>query len=360
MTYRLAIGILAYNEEASIGKTIRSLFKQSYFADLPSEAAGVEVVCVPNGCTDGTASVARAEFEQIQLTGLNSRVRTSVVELGLGSKTHAWNEFVHNLADSAADYFIVMDGDIRIEHPDTIQNVLEALERNPAAFLSAPRALKHVEMRPRRTLLEWLSLQMGAVNAGRISGFAGCMYCARGDLLRRIWFPHGMIGEDAFLHGLVVTDLCRSPEHYERVVGAPNATVVFEAYTTVRKMYRVLRRQAVTRGTNAILWDYLWKNTGPDLDAGELIRRQNEADPGWYHSLVAEHVRRSRWWVMPNGVILRRWGYLRRLPVVRRLSMMPWVVLGMMVDAVVSLDANRLIRKGRIGGLWEATRTTQI
>lgn len=360
MTYRLAIGILAYNEEDSIAKTIRSVFAQRFFDALPADVAGVQVICVANGCTDRTPLEARLAFDRAAGAGLDPRVRTGVVELSIGSKTHAWNEFVHGIADPAADFLILMDGDIRIEHPETIGNLLGALTHHPDAVLSAPRAIKHVELRSRRTLLEWLSLRMGAVNQGRVSGFAGCMYCARGDVLRRIWFPRGMIGEDAFLHGLIVTDLCRTKERYERVVGAPDATVVFEAYTTVRKMYRVLRRQAVTRGTNAILWDYLWKNTGPDLDAGELIRRRNESEPGWYHALIADRVRRARWWVMPEGVLLRRWGYLRRLPMARRFRVMPWAALGVVVDCIVSVDANRLIRRGRIGGLWETTRTTQI
>ena len=57
----VTIGILAHNEERSLAATIASLFAQSL---LSGQAAiprlTLEVVVVPNGCTDATVAVARA------------------------------------------------------------------------------------------------------------------------------------------------------------------------------------------------------------------------------------------------------------------------------------------------------------
>lgn len=356
---RISVGMLAYNEEASIGPAIESVLRQTLLSRPGPELTRAEFICVANGCSDDTARVARETLAFIQSRGLDERIRVDVEELEQGGKTHAWNQFVHRIADQEADFIIMMDGDIRVEHPNTIRNLVSTLVERPKANLAAPRAIKHIELKERRSLLEQISLRLGSLNRARPYGLAGCMYCARGEVLRRIWFPPGMIGEDAFLNGMIVTDLCRSKEVYDRVVGAPDATVVFEAYTTVRKMYRVLRRQAITRGMNAILWDYLWRNTG-DLDAGALIKKRTFEDPDWYRKLIVEHVAGRGWWVMPSGVIFRRWGYLRQLPWLRQIVMFPWAIIGVAVDAIVNLDANARLRAGQIEGHWETTKTTKI
>jgi glycosyltransferase involved in cell wall biosynthesis len=359
MTYRLSIGILAYNESASIAVTIESIVSQSFLRRLPTDCAALEIVCVPNGCTDDTADVAQRAFDRALREGLDPRVACRIVVLREGGKTNAWNEFVHRIADQTADFLLMIDGDVRIGEPDTIRSLVASLRDTPDAFLATPRTIKHIELSGPRGVREFLSIHMGRIRTARPGGFAGCMYCARGAILRRIWFPKGMVGDDAFLHGLIVTDLCRSRERADRVVPAPAASVVFEAYTGVAKMYRTLRRQAVIRGMDAILWGFLWHNTGAQ-DAGELIRDLNERDPGWYRSLIRDHLARSGWWVMPRGAVTRRWSYLRFLPPLRRIAYAPLAALAVAVDLVVHVDANRLIRAGRWGGLWETTRTTRI
>lgn len=357
---RMSVGILAYNEEASIGKTVGSLFEQSWLKALPADVESLEVVVVPNGCTDGTSAAAARACEAAAAACGDPRVTARVETLEKGGKTNAWNEFVHRLSDQRSDYIVMLDGDIRIEHPDTVGNLVRTLEKSPEASLSAPKARKHIEGSRRLTPLEFLSLKLGSVNQARTWGFAGCCYCMRGTVMRRIWFPEGMIGEDAFLNGLIITDLCRSKEpRYDRVVGAPDATVVFEAYTTVGKAFKTLRRQAVTRGMNAILWDYLWSSVG-EHDAGEVIRRRAAEDPEWFRKLVLERVGEGGWWVMPKGVLLRRMGYLKNVTLGKAVTLFPWALAGSMVDLVVNVDANMRLKRGQIGGLWQTTRTTKI
>jgi glycosyltransferase involved in cell wall biosynthesis len=359
MTMRISIGVLAYNESASIAVTIRSIAAQSLLRRLPPECAAAEIVCVPNGCTDDTADVARRAFDGVRADGLDPRVTCRVEAIAEGGKTNAWNEFVHRISDPSADYLVLMDGDVRAGEERALENLVSSLRAAPDAFLSTPRTVKHIELTGPRNLREFLSVHIGRMTRSRPGGFAGCLYCARGPLLRRIWFPRGMVGDDAFLHGMVVTELCRSKERLERLVRAPDSTVVFEAYTGVAKMYRALRRQAVIRGMDAVLWGFLWEHVG-EKDAGELIRERNEREPGWYGELIRAHVVRSGWWVMPRGVVTRRWKYLRHLPPIRRVAYAPLAALAVAIDLVVHLDANRLIRKGRWGALWETTRTTKI
>ena len=51
---------MAWNEEASIGPMLGSLFRQSIFQRLAERGPGCEVICLANGCTDRTVAVAAA------------------------------------------------------------------------------------------------------------------------------------------------------------------------------------------------------------------------------------------------------------------------------------------------------------
>jgi len=62
----IAIGIIAWNEEAVIAAMLESLFAQTLFAELAAQNIGCEIICVANGCTDRTAAVARDIFEKQQ------------------------------------------------------------------------------------------------------------------------------------------------------------------------------------------------------------------------------------------------------------------------------------------------------
>ncbi|MBC7835860.1 MAG: glycosyltransferase family 2 protein [Phycisphaerales bacterium] len=357
---KLTIGILAYNEELSIGRTIHSITSQTLFQSPPVWLRSIELVCVPNGCKDDTVAVAQRAMNEMATRAWPIHVTFRVVEIKKGGKTNAWNECVHSIADQNADYLIMSDGDIRVEHPNTMVSMLATLHGAPSAFLSTPRAIKHIAFKERKSLRDRISLRLGELNRARPYGFAGCFYCARGPVLRRIWFPDGMIGEDAFLNGLILTDLCRSSEQYERVVHAPDASVVFEAYTSAPKVFRVLRRQAVTRGMNAMLWSFLWANVTAERDAGEIIRVRSRENPGWFRDLIRDEVQRRGRWVMPKGVVWRRVRYLRYLSGKRRLLAVPSTIVGVIVDVFVNVAANRRLRRLEIDGMWETTRTTQI
>ena len=58
----LSIGILAWNEENSIGTMLESLLSQRLFRRLADKGEGCEIVCLANGCTDGTVRVTREIF----------------------------------------------------------------------------------------------------------------------------------------------------------------------------------------------------------------------------------------------------------------------------------------------------------
>jgi hypothetical protein len=116
-----------------------------------------------------------------------------------------------------------------------------------------------------------------------------------------------------------------------------------------------LRRRAITRGIDAIIYSYLWANVGTTVtDAGELIRLNNSSNPEWVRSLVREHVVKHRWWIMPRGVILVRLTTLFNLPWHRRLALFPVAVLAMIVETLVHISANAAIRNDCFSGSWRS------
>ena len=74
----ISIGILAHNESKVIRRMLCSLFAQSIFQGSDLQIEQVEVVVVPNGCSDDTAELARQTLQDLvpsQQASLSWQVR---------------------------------------------------------------------------------------------------------------------------------------------------------------------------------------------------------------------------------------------------------------------------------------------
>jgi glycosyltransferase involved in cell wall biosynthesis len=143
MTITISIGVLAYNESALISRTLGSLLQQSLFADDESRFE-LEIVVVPNGCTDNTASVAHATLQTLIEPFNNPHVGWKVCELVQAGKSNAWNTYVHQLCSVKAKYLFLMDADIEFLEQDTLLSMIALLERAPDAGLPLINLLKIV------------------------------------------------------------------------------------------------------------------------------------------------------------------------------------------------------------------------
>jgi glycosyltransferase involved in cell wall biosynthesis len=350
---RIAVGILAWNESKSIPQTIRSLFEQTLLASPDASIEQVELTCVPNGCTDDTAAVAKAEFARALTASKASAVVCKVEEVAKAGKANAWNEYVHRFSDQRADFIIMMDADVSLVHPRTLENMISTLAAAPHANASIPRRVKHLELKPRRTLRDRVSLGASEIGQSRPAMLAGCLYCARGSVIRRIWLPEGLVGEDAFLGAMLVTNLFTDETRNERIVRAPDATVLFEAYTRFGDVLYNLRRRAVTRCINAMMYDFLWKHVDREVgDAGQLIKRLNDEDPDWFRRIIKERVARSGWLVFEPRLLFVRLTHLKYVPLSRRIVLAPVALIGCALDIVAHLMANSAIKRGKIKGVW--------
>ena len=122
---QVAIGIIAWNEEASIRATLDSLFQQTLFRKLKLRRWKCQIVCLANGCTDRTAAVA-AEIFAAQSRGhrYKDAFDARVVELTQRGKVNAWNQFVHSISSREARVLFMMDADILIHRPESLLSLI--------------------------------------------------------------------------------------------------------------------------------------------------------------------------------------------------------------------------------------------
>jgi glycosyltransferase involved in cell wall biosynthesis len=347
---RISLGILAWNEERTLARTLASLFEQTLLADPDPEVASVDVHLVANGCTDGTASVARALFQR----PLPERVTGHVHEVPQPGKSNAWNVLVHELADPAADYLVIMDADIWFLDRGCLSTLVRALRDRPEAHVAVDLPIKDVALSPTPSLLDRLSAARSKLWLNGPVVLSGHLYCGRGEVLRGIWMPIGMVLEDHFLRQMIVTDRLTTEEREDRLVRAEGASHVFEAYRTLPSVLAHERQLAVGSVVGAALYAYLRE---ANTDPGPLIRDRNRRDPGWLAELVRERVARRGFWVMPSPLSLRRFSRLRGLPLPGLLANAPVALAAALLDVGVFVSANGVLRDGDSAFRWKKSQS---
>lgn len=350
---RVSIGILAWNEERFLEDTIVSLAGQSLFNPARHAAFDVEVICVPNGCTDDTAGVAEKAFRPFfrECGHVSWRV-AAVAEAG---KSNAWNRFVHEFSRPAADYLILMDADIAFLETSTLENMIRALEDTPSADVAVDLPVKDVSFKRRKNVIEWFSVGASQLaEAGRVD-LCGQLYCGRSAVLRRLWMPVGLTLEDGFLAAMVRTAMLTQAPHYDRIVRAPDASHVFTAYTSLPDIFRHQRAIAIGSTINNILIEHLEKHV-TEAGAGELIRKWTEDEPDWFHRFVRAWFDARGWWAIPDALSLRRFRRLGSLPLREFFGAVPVAWAGFVLDSAVNLSANYRIKRADSAYFWEKTR----
>jgi cellulose synthase/poly-beta-1,6-N-acetylglucosamine synthase-like glycosyltransferase len=97
MMFRLSIGIMAYNEEAIIGRLLQAILKQNLINGRVEE-----IIVVASGCTDKTEDIVINFIQQ------DSRIKL-LTQLQREGKASAINLF---LANASAEILILASGDI--------------------------------------------------------------------------------------------------------------------------------------------------------------------------------------------------------------------------------------------------------
>jgi len=356
---KIGIGILAHNEAGHIQKTLESLLSQSLF-NQPNSEPEVELVVVPNGCTDETASLARIALTQHLETFPQLKVRWKVHEIAEPGKARAWNTYVHNLADTQSDYLILMDADIEFLNNNTLASMIDVLEQLPEVWVSVDQPLKDIIFKSNKTFMEQLSVLVSNLSGkspkvGEPAWICGQLYCARSQKLRQIWLPNNLSADDAFVYDLITTDGLRSHPIESRVVLADTASHIFEAYTDINRLFRHERWQIFSSVVNQTAFNRLQSMQAVDGDnkhAGTYVNSLNSANPNWLNDCVKEEVDLKGFWLIPSFILTRRFRSLRGKSIPKLLLLLPVATLAFFVDLLLSVQANNDLHRGSSLRYW--------
>jgi hypothetical protein len=356
----LSIGIMAWNEENSIQTTLESLFRQSVFERLGVRHEQCEVVVVANACTDRTVAVVRAFFDKMERNhdwadGFTARV----IDIPEPGKANAWNRFIHEFSAVETRFIISMDADIVFHHRDTIFNLMATLEQKPGVPASTGRQCKDLIFKEHKTWRERLSLATSSMGGGETGKICGQLYCLRADVARNLYLPRDLgATEDGFIKEMVATDFLMRRTDPNRIVLAPDAAHIFEAYVDPREVLNNQKRQMIGQTTVHVLVEYL--KTLPRQEQANLaqtLRQHEQRDPDWLKKLLADHLRRRRhfWQIFP-GILTFRFKRLMKQPGVRKLTHAPAALAAFAVTLLACARASRAMRAGMMHYWPKASR----
>jgi len=346
---------MAWNEAGHIGATIEAFFGQTLLCQAPEGVESVEFTVVANGCTDDTVGAARAAFDACAAKVGDARVHCKTADIKMPGKSNAWNRYVHELSDPAADYLFLADADIWFRDPETMWKMVSALQADPEADVAVDMALKDIQFKEKKSLVERISATRSAIWTSGPPVLCGHLYCARSAALRAIWLPTGLFLEDQFLNMMVVTKSLGDVPRETRVIRAADASHVFGAYTSLRDIFGHELSMAIGSVVNAMIYDHLLR-LPLDVNRAEYVRQRNEEDPDWLAKLIKSWLAEQPYWVMPSPFSLRRFRRLRGVPLTQLAVRAPVALMAAILDTAVFMAGNRAIRKGRRAVSWEKVR----
>lgn len=360
----LSIGVIARNEADAIGPALESIFRQTVFADFAQRGRSVEICCLSNACTDATPQIAAAVFRA--QSARHPQRHTFIcrpVSLPQRGKLNAWNCFVHTLSAREARYLVLMDGDILLRHPATLRSLWQTLAAHPEAIVAVDEPVKDIALKPRPSLAERLSLATSRLTQGAAAQLSGQLYCIRAEFARNIHLPRALPAcEDGFIKSIVATDFLLGRARPERIVRAPDASHIYEAYLSPAEILRNQKRQMIGQTFVHLLVDKCLPalTRAERFELGRTLRRLDAEFPSWLQRLMAEHLGAVRHcWRMFPGVLSFRWQRLRRMRGAGRLVHLPATLAGFLVTLAACWLAWRALRRGTCD-FWPETRSRRL
>jgi glycosyltransferase involved in cell wall biosynthesis len=356
---RISIAIRAWNEEGVIRRTLENLFEQNLFEELCLRDEYCEVICIPNGCTDRTAEIASAVFaEQNEKHPFKKGFVWRVNDMKQAGRNNTWNAYVHELSHPDAEFLFLMDSDILFNRTDTLFNMYATLLNQPEAAIVSDQPIKDVSLKSRRSWRDVISLATSDMNRATVGQMTGQLYGIRTEVARQLYLPKDLGIDDGFIKALVCTDFFTCELNPNRIQTAPNASHVFEAYTSVQDVMKNQKRQMIGQTTVHVLLEYL-KALPPEqrADLPALFRDNDTNDPDWVKRMVQEHLQKKRyfWRLFPDVLTfrLKRW---RGLKGVKMLTHFPAAVAGTVVTLVSCAQAHRHFKRGQMHYWPKASR----
>jgi glycosyltransferase involved in cell wall biosynthesis len=336
---RICLGILAYNEERNIARTLEDILCQDIWENGLFTG---RLHVVVNGSRDRTAEIAREVLESFSGT-----VSSEVHELTRAGKANAWNEFVHRLSEPDTDLFFFADADIRLPQAD-------ALTRMAQTLMDCPKAVACVDI-PRK---DFSGVRMNALER-RLSGSAselavkgppklcGQLYTARAEALRSFWLPEPLLVEDGLIKAMLVTRNFSEPECLDRLVRADGVYHLYQPEVGLKNFYRHEKRILIGSLCNFRLFDLLRGVVEQGGDAGNWLKDKQSTDPDWFRRELEESFSRPGSRRELRKMIFAPLTALKHVTGFAKLKAFPAAVIRFLLTFWVGLGTARDLRRKR-------------
>jgi hypothetical protein len=176
------------------------------------------------------------------------------------------------------------------------------------------------------------------------------LYCIRAAVARNLYLPRDLGAcEDGFIKAVACTDFFTHEILAKRIRTVPGAEHTFEAYTSPIAVLRNQKRQIIGQTILHVLLDDHFKKLTLQERArlGETLKRKEEADRFWIKRLIAEHLKRTRFfWQLYPGLLTVRWKRLNNLSRWKWLICFPVAAGSVLVAFVASFMAWKALKKG--------------
>lgn len=359
MKRKISLGILAYNEALVIPKTLESLFKQSLFTE-PNPNWEIEILVIPNGCKDETASVSQTLLEKWIQSSVSSQITGKICEIPEPGLANALNRYVHEFSAPDSDYLIVMAADIEFLEVQTLHSMIQVLETQSEVWVTVDKRIKDVTIKPNQNFKDRLSTLISGLSGsnpveGGAAWISGQLYCARSSVLRSIWLPTTLPTDDAFLYTMIVTEGLKSPENPNRVILAPCASHIFEAYTDINRLFRHEKWLIFGQAVNQLLYADLKANQTEETNISTLIQQRNQQNPFWLNQLVQEKIEEQNGWLIPDFILIRRFKSLVKKPLPKLILFFPLALTAFFIDLILAIQVNQEMQQKKGYNNWVAS-----
>jgi len=220
------------------------------------------------------------------------------------------------------------------------------------ACVAVDESVKDLALTDRKSLTERVILAASGTGYNTRTAIAGALYCVRFDVLKDIWMPIGLPGEDGFLRAMILTSNFTKDENLDRIIFVEGARHIFESERTFRGVFRHNVRLAIGTAVNVLLFTHIRTSADIKGRVGDYIRERNAADPHWINELIKTEIRRGKYFLLNKDFILKRVQGFWSLPLSQRLLRWPIFALAFVFDVALLVRASQLMRKGAGAGFW--------
>lgn len=347
MTKVIDICIFAHNEEDDICLLLEDICKQTI---ITGGSYDVKFTIAANACSDGTVSLAKAYLSKLEKEKSDC---FSVVDLALGGKSRTWNKFTHELSREEAELLMYMDGDIRLHDNSVLEKMVVEISNNDALHLFSSKPVKDVDYYQNATgFVQILISKSGGKLTDLKKAVCGSLHIARSNVIRQIFLPIGLPGEDGFLSAMVKTNALSEPDNFDRVDGGRDDIFhTYESIGTISELIQHQTRLVIGSAVNSALFRYISENGGTHLQ-NKAILQESASDDSWVAEKLKLLLPKAPYGFVPFHFLTKRISAFLNRNEKKSAKSFLILAIGVVFDVLVYFKASLKMASGHGANYW--------